>query len=90
MVNTVIEEKKDLIKFNSENKKDLMRFGLDMFIEKQKIMKENTAYLWDLKNKFQDKVQRDQTQKMHLAYQLKYGNKDMIGSERSVGRPKKK
>jgi len=70
-MNLDIENKKELIRFNKEEKIELETLKMDFFKEKQNIMRNNTAFLWSLKNNFQDKSHKQQLEKIKLLFELK-------------------
>jgi len=69
-MNLDIENKKELIRFNKEEKIELETLKMDFFKEKQNIMKNNTPFLWSLKNNFQDKSHKQQLEKIKLLFEL--------------------
>lgn len=71
MIMSNMDDKKDLIQFGFDKKIELAKINQSFFIDKQKIMNENTKFLWALKNKYQDKTHNHQLERMNLALNFK-------------------
>lgn len=54
----------ELMKFNHTLKKDLMENNFNYFKKRTLLVRDNVAYLWDLKNKFLDKAHKLQLEKI--------------------------
>ena len=68
MSKTKIDTNKlELMKFNHTLKKDLMQNNFDYFKKRTLLVRDNVAYLWDLKNKFLDKAHKLQLEKIDYA-----------------------
>lgn len=57
----------EMMKFNHTLKKDLMESNYTYFKKRTLLVRDNVAFLWDLKNKFLDKAHKLQLEKIDYA-----------------------